>query len=328
MRPPLHQRFVDKADAAITAAVEVYNKPSFAYREETFAILALNAWELLLKAKVLKDAGNDVKVLRVYEPRELKGGVKSTRLYAKRNRTGNFHSISFFECAKRLSASGTLPVEVFANLDALVAIRDNSVHYLTPGAKLARQAQELAAASIKNFVLLDKQWFGRNLSGALNLILPLSFVPGGDEVESVVTTADETRLIEYLEAIAHDVGTPDTDFAVAVRLEVKVEKSSLTNASKVVWSKDPDAVKVAVTEADIRTKYPWDYGELVKRLTRRYTDFRANQKFHDIRIPLQSDERFAKARYLDPGNTNSAKKTFYNPNVLPVFDQHYTKKAS
>ena len=43
MRPPIHQRFVDKADAAITAAVEIYNKPSFAYREETFAILALNA---------------------------------------------------------------------------------------------------------------------------------------------------------------------------------------------------------------------------------------------------------------------------------------------
>ena len=326
MRPPLHQRFVDKADAAITAAVEIYNKPSFAYREETFAILALNAWELLLKAKVLKDASNHVKVLRVYEPRDLKGGGKSTKLYAKRNRTGNFHSISFFECAKRLSSSGTLPVEVFANLDALVAIRDNSVHYVTPGAKLARQAQELAAASIKNFVLLDKQWFGRNLSHALNLVLPLSFVPGDGEVESVVTTADETRLIQYLESIAQDVGSPESDYAVAVRLEVKLEKSSLANASKVVWSKDPDAVKVALTEADIRTKYPWDYAELVKRLAKRYTDFKANQKFHDIRMPLLGDEKFAKSRYLDPANTKSAKKDFYNPNVLPVFDQHYTKR--
>ena len=252
MRPPIHQRFVDKADAAITAAVEVYNKPSFVYREETFAILALNAWELLLKGKVLKDAGNDVKTLRVYEPRELKGGGKSTKLYARRNRTGNFHSISFYECAKRLSASGALPNEVFANLDALVAIRDNSIHYVIPSAKLARQAQELAAASIRNFVLLDKQWFGRDLSKALNLILPLSFVPGGGEVESVVTTADETRLIKHLEAIAHDVGSAESDFAVAVRLEVKIEKSSLTNASKVVWSKDADAVKVALSEADIQ----------------------------------------------------------------------------
>lgn len=325
MRPPIHQRFVDKADAAITAAVEIYNKPSFAYREETFAILALNAWELLLKGKVLKDAGNDVRALRVYEPRDLKGGGKSTKLYAKRNRTGNFHSISFFECAKRLTASGTLPAEVFANLDALVAIRDNSIHYVTPSARLARQAQELAAASIKNFVLLDKQWFEHDLSRALNLILPLSFVPGTGQVESVVTTADESRLIDFLEQMGQAIGTPESDFAVAVRLEVKVEKSSLATASKVVWSKAPDAVKVMLTETDIRTKYPWDYGELVKRLTKRYTDFKANQKFHDIRMPLLPDEKYAKARYLDPGNPKSPKKDFYNPNVLPIFDQHYTK---
>lgn len=325
MRPPLHQRFVDKADAAITAAVEVYNKPGFSYREETFAILALNAWELLLKGKVLKDAGNDVRALRVYEPRVLKGGGKSTKLYAKRNRTDNFHSISFFECVRRLSGSGTLPAEVFANLDALVAIRDNSVHYVTPSGRLARQAQELAAASIKNFVLLDRHWFGRDLSSALNLILPLSFVSGAGQVESVVTTADESRLIRFLEKIAHEVGTPESEFAVAVRFEVKVEKSSLTTASKVVWSKDPDAVKLALTETDIRTKYPWDYGELVKRLTKRYTDFKSNKKFHDIRMPLLPDEKFAKARYLDPGNPKSPKKDFYNPNVLPVFDQHYTK---
>lgn len=112
---------------------------------------------------------------------------------------------------------------------------------------------------------------------------------------------------------------------MAVRLEVKVEKSSLTTASKVVWSKDPDAIKVALTEADIRAKYPWDYGELVKRLNKRYIDFKANQKFHNIRTPLLPDEKYAKARYLDPGNPKSPKKDFYNPNVLPIFDQHYTK---
>lgn len=66
MRSSLHSKFLEKAQAAITSAVEAYNKPSFAYREETFALLALNAWELLLKAKVLKDGDNDLKVIRVY----------------------------------------------------------------------------------------------------------------------------------------------------------------------------------------------------------------------------------------------------------------------
>ena len=41
------------------SAIEIYNKPSFAYREEAFTILALNAWELLIKAKLLSVNNND-----------------------------------------------------------------------------------------------------------------------------------------------------------------------------------------------------------------------------------------------------------------------------
>jgi len=40
------------------AAIEVYNKPIFEYREETYAILAVNAWELLLKARILQIDNN------------------------------------------------------------------------------------------------------------------------------------------------------------------------------------------------------------------------------------------------------------------------------
>src|SRR5688572_11681695 len=36
--------------AAMSAAIEVYNKPRFSYREECFIILQVNAWELILKA--------------------------------------------------------------------------------------------------------------------------------------------------------------------------------------------------------------------------------------------------------------------------------------
>ena len=48
----------DKSIDAMLAAIEVYNKPTFAYREESFAILAINSWELLLKARLLQLANN------------------------------------------------------------------------------------------------------------------------------------------------------------------------------------------------------------------------------------------------------------------------------
>ena len=42
------------AQSAMLAAIEIYNKPAFQYRDECFVILLLNAWELLLKAIVSK----------------------------------------------------------------------------------------------------------------------------------------------------------------------------------------------------------------------------------------------------------------------------------
>jgi hypothetical protein len=327
MRPPLHQRFVDKAQAAITAAVEVYNKPAFAYREETFAILALNAWELLLKAKVLKDAGNAVKALRVYESRKTKGGAPSKKVYLKTNRAGLPMSISLGACVTKLEGTAAnLPASVRANLDALQSIRDNSVHFVTAGVTLARQTQELAAASVSNFVLLTKAWFDRDFSRMLNLVLPLSFVAPVQEVNAVVVSADETRLIEHLKNLAQEVADGAGDYAVAIRMQIKLEKSVLANASKVMLTKDDDAVKVTLSEQDIRERYPWDYGELCKRLGARYKDFKQNQDFHKVRLSLMKDDKYNKVRYLDPGNPKSSKKDFYSTGVLQVFDQHYTKK--
>ena len=46
-----YQQLYEKSVSAMMSAIEIYNKPDFKYREETFAILAINSWELLLKSK-------------------------------------------------------------------------------------------------------------------------------------------------------------------------------------------------------------------------------------------------------------------------------------
>ena len=54
---------LEKTIAATLAAIEIDNKPDFRYLEEAFAVLAINGWELLLKAKWLADHGNDLATL-------------------------------------------------------------------------------------------------------------------------------------------------------------------------------------------------------------------------------------------------------------------------
>ena len=49
-----YRSLLDKSIASMLAAIEIYNKPNFTYREDSFAILCVNAWELLLKAVYLR----------------------------------------------------------------------------------------------------------------------------------------------------------------------------------------------------------------------------------------------------------------------------------
>ena len=80
---------LDKSIAAMLAAIEIYNKPDFPYRGETFANLAINSWELLLKAKILKNNSNKVRVLYVKENVQRKDGSKSKKKKTKITKSGN-----------------------------------------------------------------------------------------------------------------------------------------------------------------------------------------------------------------------------------------------
>jgi hypothetical protein len=89
---------------------------------------------------------------------------------------------------------------------------------------------------------------------------------------------------------------------------------------------DPDAVKVVLTEQDVRERYPWDYKALGAKCAGRYSDFKIDKRFHDLRKPLRGDGRYIHSRYLDPSNPKSGRKDFYSPAILDIFDKHFTKK--
>ena len=78
------QELLDKSIAAMVSAIEIYNKPNFLYRGETFSILAINSWELLLKAKMLHENNNRASSLYVFQEVKKKNGQKSKRKTVKR----------------------------------------------------------------------------------------------------------------------------------------------------------------------------------------------------------------------------------------------------
>lgn len=328
---PRSVRFFRKAEESLLAAIELYNKPDFRYREEAFAILALNAWELLLKAKFLAENANLTKCLYRYEKRQTTRGTLSKKRYLSKNRSGNVRTIGLRQVISDLeNAKGVrISPSVKMNLDGLVEIRDNAVHYINASSRLSKQVLELGTASVKNFIELAKTWFRMDLSAYNLYLMPIGFVAPPGSATAISVSRDEERLIRYLAGlVSQSRDDPGTDFHVALEVNLSFRRSATDAAAVVAVTNDPTAQRLELSEEDIRRLYPWDYRQVTNRLKERYIDFKENQKYHDIRRPVLQDPRYIKSRYLDPGNPRSAKKDFYNPNVVAEFDKHYTRRAT
>jgi len=312
------------------AAVEIYNKPNFAYREESFAILTINAWELLFKARILQLGRNRLSSILVYERRQRADGKLSEKLYRRKNRSGTHLSVGLFPALDRLVTDygDTIANPVRENLGLVCEVRDNAVHFLNKGFDIAKLVQEIGTANLRNYLVLVRRWFGIDLSSYNFFLMPLAFVGHPTQFETVTLNAEERKLVEFFrERISADTGTSDDDYSVALRIDIKFARSKDASAQHVVITNDPNATHVTLSEEDIRERYPWDYQILTTRLKKRYTDFVQNQRYHKIRKPLESDERYCKKRYLDPAKKQGIGKCFYNPNITTEFDKHYTRKS-
>lgn len=327
MKPPIYQKLFEKAVAAITSAVEIYNKPAFHYRDETFALLALNAWELLLKARVVQLNAGKQRSIFVYEKRKTKTGALSNKEYLKRSRSNNPMTIGVRSAIGKLDshAPSRLPDAVKNNIEVLIEIRDCSAHFFSSSIALRRQLLEVGTATVRNFVWYGRKWFGRDLSDELQILLPIGFINVGGTV--VIASAEEKRLLQCIgELAASSKASETTDLHFQTAIEIQIKKSAGAEMPSVKITNDPGATPIFLTEENIGSLFPWTYDEVTKRCKQRYADFAANKKYHDLRKTVNADGKLCKVRLLDPANPKGIKKPFYSSNVLSFFDKHYTLK--
>ena len=323
------QCFIDKSLSAMLAAIEIYNKPDFEYREESFAILATNAWELLLKARILQLSKNRLSSILEYERRRLADGALSRMLYRKKNRSGTHTSVGLFKALDILANEyGDRPSPMIReNLVLLVEIRDNAVHFLTKGTHLEQRVQELGSACLKNYLSAARQWFGVDLSRYNFFLMPLSFFRVSGKVEAIAVNAEEKKVLRYIESCLESAeDDPEADYCLALRLNIQLMKATGKADTQVVLSNSPDAIPITLEEEQIRQTYPWAYAILLKRLQLRYSDFKQNRRFYELKNAIEDDDQYCRIRLLDPGNPKSGKKKFYNPNIVQEFDKHYRRR--
>jgi hypothetical protein len=312
------RELLDRAVAAMVAAIDVYNKPDFRYRAESFTILALNAWELLLKAKWLATNRNRLSSLYVRE------GKSSKRPRYKRTRSGSPFTHGADYLARKLTEQRVLEEPCRRNLEALAELRDTAVHFYHQSPELAERVQEIGMAAVKNFATAARDWFNEDLSRFNFYLMPLSFVAPPQATAAVELNREEKRFLRYLKGLDHLGDDPNARYSVAINVEVRFVRSKSAAAAPVRVTDDPNAPAVQLKEEDIRERYPWDYRALTAQCRNRYSDFKVDNRYHQLRRQVESDTRFAHERRLDPARPRP-KKVFYSPAILDEFDKHYSR---
>lgn len=138
----LKERLLDKSIEAYVLSLETINRLTIQYRLETFCYLLCNAWELLLKAKLIEDAGND------------------DAAYYPNSSDGEKRSFSLVDCLNRLLPNQNDPVR--RNIDRIRELRDESVHLVI--AEIPSDVIALLQAGVTNYYGLLNEWFEESLA--------------------------------------------------------------------------------------------------------------------------------------------------------------------
>lgn len=252
----------------MVAAIEVYNKPDFRYREETFSVIAVNAWELACKAYVLKLKKNRLNSLYVYERKNKKDGTPSKKEIIKTSKSGNpiTHSLGYTLTRIETLTGKALPTALKANIESLVELRDNAIHFYNKGLLFAKRLQEIGSATLKNYIQVLQEWFEIDLSEYNFYLMPISFFTEDMLMKGFILNKEEERFLSFID-IMEKKFSGSGNYDVTVNINIKFVKSTTSDAIKVQLGRG-EGTTVQLTEEQIRDKYPWDYDDLKKKCER------------------------------------------------------------
>ncbi len=270
-----HEKLVGRSLDAFTLALEVYNRPSMKNRVEAFAIMMVNAWELLLKAEILKVDG--------YE-RIFYDGNKSISITDSINR--------------RLQQKD--PVRI--NLETLVDLRDQAVHLLIP--ELQPQLSRLFQATVLNYQTRYRNEMGNSpLSGQSVGMLSLVIDGPAPEITLIqklygkYAAASVAKFIRNFENLSKEVDSAEFSIPIDYRLAL-VKREDESDLSLSVGDVGKGAIIITKTK-DPDVTHPYHMKTAISEINRRQRSvsiksgaFQAVLSKHRINSQTKSDMRY------------------------------------
>lgn len=190
----LVDKLLEKAKEAFLMAIEVYNKPSIRYRVEGFSFFICNAWELMLKAHIVKTKGEAAIYYRDSPER----------------------TITLDNCVKMVDTNEHSPVR--KNLLRIMELRNTSTHFIVEEYEMVYIP--LFQACVFNFTEKMMEYHGVDMAE----IIPQNFLTlsismkslDASEIRAKYPGQIADRLVSTMADINEDINHNNSSFAIRV----------------------------------------------------------------------------------------------------------------
>ena len=261
----IESMFLEKSKEAFLLAIEIYNKPTIRYRVEGFSFFICNAWELMLKAYLIKTQGPE-------------------SIYYKDNPN---RTINLENCLQKIITNEKSPLR--RNLAKIIELRNTSTHFVTEEYEMIYIP--LFQACVLNFV--EKMQDFHNID--MTEIVPQNFLTLAISMKSL----DECSIrAKYPEEIANKmigiqtqlepiIAENNQSFAIKVEHLYYITKNKNEATSTVhIDSKAETGVKIIKELKDPNETHKYTMKTAIKEINRQLQsmgiDFKVNQYIFDL----------------------------------------------
>ena len=246
MEQQLITKLLNKSQESFILGIEIYNKPTINYRIEGFSFFICNAWELLLKAILIKTKG-------------------ANSIYYKNNPN---RTLNLENCIKLIMTNDKDPVRL--NLEQIISLRNTSTHFITE--EYEQIYAPLFQSSVINYMnrlLNDFEIDITQRLGSNFLTLSIKLDPiDPDTIKARYPSELANKLLKTNIQISKNISeTNNANFAIIIRHDYYLTKKQKEATAIFAIAKESDEkIKIIKTSQDMLLKCPHSASDVVKKI--------------------------------------------------------------
>lgn len=256
----LPERLTNKSIEAFLMGLEIYNKPTIHYRVEGFSFFICNAWELMLKAHLVKINGND-------------------SIYFNDNPD---RTISLENAIKEVFTNNKDPLR--NNLEKIIELRNTSTHFITEDYEIIYAP--LFQACVFNFIEKMSDFHQIDVTNYVTQSF-LSLVIKEDDLDpSLIRAKYSTETAERLLSTKKELNelekANNPSFSIEINHNFYITKKVNEADATVRIAKDGEIpVQIIKEQKDPSNTHKYSQGHCVKEINKILTREKTEFEFYD-----------------------------------------------